>query len=339
MPEPLNIDVAGAEAALAAAGVPEDLSTPVPGVAEQPREPNGQWTNKPAEAPTNTDVTDETAPAGDNSTETAPEDLFTQIDESSLTPEMQQLRKSLQADYTRKMQEIAPLRKLGDEFGFESPEDFRVAAEVYSRLNDPKNWPTIHQELSSYMEQYGMSPAAASRQAANLMAEATPADDLDEGYDDEGFEVADPSTAPAFRALQQQVQQLSQQLTQREENDRAQELWNATAQKLTDAENKIRAENKHYGDDEISDIYNLLGPEGDLVAAQQRYESMIGRRLSQYIGTKAAAQAGTPAALPGAGTQTQRTADDALEGMTADQVREVMHRRAMAHVAELDRQG
>lgn len=299
-----EIDIAGAQEAYNAAT--QQATPTTQGNEGLERNELGQWTPRetpapPAEAPA-VDAQQE-APATPEGTDEAP---FTHIDPNVLPPEMQQLYRSLQADYTRKTQEAAPWRKLGSEFGVESPDDFREALSAYQTLQDPRNWPTIHQELAGYMQQYGMSPQEANLAASNQLAQMAPSEeeaDYDTGY------VDDESIAPLARQLKQTQAELAAMRNewQTQQQKQAEELqWNTLAQGLTQAEMQIRAQNPHYTDQDIETIYNMIGQDGNLVSAQQRYESVIGARLAQYISSKQTTQTQHPGVVPGAGVHSQQ---------------------------------
>ncbi len=334
MAEPLVIDVAGAQAALDAAGGEPETIAPA---GDPFRTPGGQFASRPTEpAPT----PDAVPPADATPPTPVVEDTtpdFTSITDAAIlsgdiTPEqLVQMRRSMNADYTRKTQEAAPWRKLGEELGVQTPEDFRAAGEVYQRLQDPRNWPTIHGELSAYMQEYGMTPqqanVAAAEQLATFAPETTPAELP------QPDEFSDPSVAPLMQALQAQQARLASleaSITGDREAQQQQTQWNAVAQHLTTQEQQIRAANPQYGEDEVAAIYNLMGPDGNLVVAQQKFESIIGAQLAKYIGNKGAAQLTTP--VPPAGGQVLSAASPEHR-MTMDEG----HRAAMAHVAELDK--
>jgi glycine cleavage system regulatory protein len=334
MPEELKIDVAGAEAAMAAAGVnPMEGTGPVDPFA---RTPDGKFAAPAAapeapapvaDAPEPTDAPDKPAPA-------APEEVgsFTHIDDAAIlagkvTPEMMlQLKKSLQADYTTKTMEAAPFRKLASDAGM-SAEDLQNATLLYQRLQDPSNLPQFQQELSTYMQQHGMDVVDANRQSATLTSQIAPAEELDAPeYDDQ-----DPALAQltaVLREQQKQIEALTGTVTAAKQEQERQAEWTAVATRLTSEENTIRAANPGYADADIEDIYSLMGPEGDLLGAQRRYESMVGARLARYLGTKEAAHATTPTPAPGGGVLPVQTA----EKLTPDQA----HAAALRHVAGLD---
>jgi len=142
----------------------------------------------------------------------------------------------------------------------------------------------------------------------------------------------DPGTAALLTQMQQQQAQIKA-LTDLVTGDRQQQAQqaqrNAVAQRLTAEEAEIRALNPSYTDAEITDIYSLMGPEGNLKAAQQRYESMIGAQLSKYIAGKGEAMTGA-VPLPGGQVIATPVSDTPL-------TMEEGHKAAMAHVAALER--
>jgi hypothetical protein len=134
-----------------------------------------------------------------------------------------------------------------------------------------------------------------------------------------------------MQAQQQQIQQLTNLVTGDRQAQQQQAQWNAVAQHLTSVENELRATNK-YDDDAIGAIYNLMGPDGDLKAAATTYDSMIGNALSKYLAGKQGAAAAAPAPVAGGGVipAAEKPAD------TSDP--DAMHAKAMALVAQLDRE-
>lgn len=293
----------------------------------------GQWIPREspaAEAPT-VEAPDVPAEQPATPTEGTEEPSFTHIDPNVLPPDMQQLHRSLQADYTRKTQEVAPWRKLAQEFQVESPDEFRDALVAYQNLQDPRNWPTVVQELSQYMQQYGMSPQEANLAAQNQLAQIAPAEQED--YSDGGF-VDDESLAPLNRQIQQLQQQIAgmQSQWQEQQQRQAEELqWQTLAQALTKTEMEIRAQNPHYSDTDIETIYNMMGQDGDLLAAQQRYESAIGARVATYLQTKQKTQMSSPGVVPGAGVMSQ---EQAPQPKTMDEA----YRAGLAYLEQAERE-
>lgn len=88
----------------------------------------------PVETPTDTQV----------DTGATHEDSFTSIDPSVLPAELQNTYKQMQADYTRKAQEIAPYRKLGA-----TPEEAQQALAAVESLKNPEIQRQLFEELSN----------------------------------------------------------------------------------------------------------------------------------------------------------------------------------------------
>lgn len=330
MPEDLKIDVAGAEAAMEAAGI-----NPLEDGAQPPRDP---FNRDPvgrfaAENQDPAPVADDAEPAPETSQDGTSDEVgsFTHIDDAAImaggvSPEMLlQWKKSLQADYTKKTMEVADWRKLG-ETGL-SLEEQRNAAELYQRLQDPNSLLQFQQELSQYVQDQGFPRQAADAMATEQAAAIAPAPEWDEND-----EYQDPQLAQVVNLVKQQqaqIERLTSTVSQTQAEREAQAEFNRTASRLTAEEREIRAANPSYSDEDLADIYSMMGPEADLKAAQVRFESIFGARMARYLGTKESAHQTTPTPVAGGGVIPTPVSDKPL---TADEA----HARAMAHVAELD---
>ncbi len=81
-------------------------------------------------------------------TQTIEQTSFTNVDPSKLPPELQTIYKQLQGDYTRKSQEIAPLRKLAEQSGV-TVEQMQRAIQIMQQLeSDPHGF---YQQLGQYL--------------------------------------------------------------------------------------------------------------------------------------------------------------------------------------------
>lgn len=285
-----DIDVAGATEALAERLAPSQETITV----NRDRE-RGTFVSKPDEDSTTPAAGDEAAvedSATQEGTEAEAEDEaetpFTHIPDEALSPEMLAVKRAMQADYTRKTQEIAEYRKLAQEFEVESPQELRDRLEIQKQLSDPENWPQLHQELTGYLQQQGLSRPVAEQAAAVTLGQAAGdlSDDevFEEDYDDRGVS---PALEQRLDAMQQRQDQLVQLLMQREQEQAQQAELAQLAQHLTQQENDIRAKySQQWGDkaeEYIETVYDLSGDGGDLSVGLSRLETILGYDASRYL--------------------------------------------------------
>lgn len=320
-----NIDTAGATEAIESAGglenlmardagvepspqpqaVPEGTPSPTP---SQYRGPDGRFAQPPQEV----------APPA--ASEAPAEEAFTNVDPNSLPPELQGIYRSMQADYTRKTQEVAEYRRIASELGVD-PQQLQSAVEVYNNLQDPRNWQDYYTELGQALEQYGLMPSQ------------------DDGYED-GYEqpqvgvpsleqIQDPEFAPirqAFDALNAEVQELRAEQQQRREAEQQEQLRNLVFGEMQRQEAIIRQQNPNYDDTDINAIWALSSAfEGNLLAAQQSYEATVGNRIQRYFSSKQEAVPAVAQPLPGGNVPTAQPTD-------APETLEEAHVRAMEHL-------
>jgi len=327
-----EIDVEGALAALEEQYGPEGG----PVTTGQPRDDAGRFANKPAEeestAPAVEDAAEET-PAATPEEGTEEEVSFTHIPDEALTPELLALKRGLQADYTRKMQTVAPLRKVAEEFEFDSEDNLREALTAYRTLSDPTNWPKLHAELSTYLQSQGLTPAVADAAAARTLGESTSAlsdDDAFVDMEDDGSSSYDPRILSEL----EQVKRANAEMRQLIEQDRIERRREAEvlqrARLLTDQENAIAKTHPDWDEEDWSVVYDLLGDGNDLNVAAARYDAILGRQASRYVTSKESALR-VPPPVPGEGVISQPTEE-------APQTIEEAHERAMAYVRQRDLQ-
>lgn len=193
-------------------------------------------------------------------------DSFTSFDEallSTLPPEaravVENTKKSLQGDYTRKMQEIAEQRKQFAQFEGLDPDLARQSVEYVTRLsNDPQFLVQAYENMREALEQAGLSPQEASNQAA-----ATVQAQVD--YDDDDDEsVVSPQLEARLARLEEWEQKVEQERYQ-----------SYLANEALRQEQIIRTENPTYGDDDIGNIVELAwSTGGNLIQAGQKYSVM-----------------------------------------------------------------
>lgn len=217
-------------------------------------------------------------------------DSFTNVDVNSLPADLQQVYKSMQADYTRKTQEIAPLRKIADEYGgFDSVQqglEFLKAVQT-----DADAALAFHGELTKALTDAGLTPAQAAAVADQEVASRQAEDETDFGIDD---------------PRDQQIQEL---LDWKNQQEQAQQLA-ALESQITRSELAIRQAHPDYTDSDIGDIYALsYSYGGDLMKANEAFTQMKQRWASAFVDTKGSVPGSVT--TPGAGGEAQ-IPDEAL---------------------------
>lgn len=210
------------------------------------------------------------------------EDSFTGLDPNNLPEDLQALYKNMQADYTRKTQELSEQRKLFsqfDEYGID-PSDALNAVGFLMRLDQD---PEFAQEYARHLAPQMEYPMTGQGQSEDVVP------DNGEGYDNLPPELA------------QELREMREFRTQMLEAQTNQEMM----LELEQEEAQIRTQFDHYNDDDIERIYNLaFSTDGDLLAAQQIYQEMEQGILNKYLGSKqvplgATSPSGAPASVPG----------------------------------------
>lgn len=258
---------------------------------------------------------------------------FTHIPDEALTPELLAVKRSMQADYTRKTQEVAQLRDLASEYGYSSPEEMKVALDSYKTLSDPQNWPKLHEELSTYLQGQGL-PAGVADQAAAVTLGESVADleipDLDGDFEDDLGEGAgvNQRLLAEFNQLKQQQAQMVEFIRQDQERRQQEAEVAQLAYQMTQDEHVIRTSHKDMPEDALEEyieaVYDLAS-DGDLHKAAARIDSMLGRQASSWLTSKEAARQ-VPSPVPGAGVI-------ASEEEEPPHTLEEGHERALAFVA------
>lgn len=241
---------------------------------------------------------------------TSQEDSFTNIDPNTLPPELQALYKNMQGDYTRKTQELAPLRELQAQ-GVDLERATQALQFVEALETDPQFLSEVHGRLSAAMEQMGMTPAQAQAAATQQIQEQA-ADPFGIGGEDEGES-----------ALAKEVAELRDWREQQE----AQQAEQYMAFELQKAESAIRQANPEYTDTDIERLYELaFAHGGDLQAAQASYQAIREQVINSYVNSKGAASEGAPVVTTGGGAGAQPT-DGYGEDLDA------AHKGALAYLA------
>ena len=225
--------------------------------------------------------------SNDNPTSSTPvqeqaiEDSFTGLDPSNLPDDLQAAYKSMQADYTRKTQEIAEQRKLYEQFS-EYGIDPNYALEAVGFIQRLDSDPSFAMEVARHLAPQSEYPMTAQQPMQG-----------DTFNNTEGYENLPP-------AIQEELQAM---------RGFREEMWAAQEQaqmmsELEYEENSIRSQFPHYNDTDIENIYNLaFSTDGDLLAAQEIYHQMEQGMLNKYLQSKnvpmgATSPNGMPASTP-----------------------------------------
>lgn len=281
--------------------------------------------------PSNLQTPDTTAtPEGQVSEEAATEapDSFTKLDPNALPPEVRPYYDSMLSDYTRKTQEAAPWRKMGEELGIESPDSFREAAELYSYLQDPNNLHLLYSSLGNVL---GQAPSPVPGQVPGQPAtEYTPAEP--QGVD-EFASLEDPAVAE----LKQQMSALTSYIQEREVAQQQEALQWQLLGEMNRQEALLKEQHPDWGDEEWGALWNLsVAYGGDLVQASNHIEAAQNAAVTRLLNSKAQA-AETPGLTPlspprqGAVVETPDYSDPELRNETAQAVE---YLRGIANLSE-----
>jgi hypothetical protein len=248
------------------------------------------------------------------------EDTFSEnVNPDTLAPELQQVYKQLQADYTRKTQEVAAQRAQFEQYG--DPTQVTQAVELYRALQDPATLTQFHADLTQALQEQGLTPVQASAEAASQLEQAAtlPKDGLDPRLAQLVQEY--PDLAPLIEQtsqvsqLQSRLDAMDAERVQRQESEQLAYQQMALAGELQRQEMAITQSNPHYVQGDIDAIYELSAFfDGNLLQAQQRYEQIGQSLVDRYLSTKSAPSGVTPAP----GTELAST-QQPTEEMTLDQ--------------------
>jgi hypothetical protein len=204
---------------------------------------------------------------------------FTDINPEDLPDELKPVYKSMQADYTRKTQEVAPWRKLQDA-GI-SPDDAMQSAQFLYELNtNPEFQRAVYDRLNTEFQAAGASPQEAAQAAAAAVSSNVP--------DDDDLDLLPPEVT-------QKLSQLDELMEWKNQQEEERELLALEAD-LTRAEVAIQQANPHYTDEDMARVRQIgFSTGGDLFAAQQIYDGWRNDIVSGYVGRKETANTQAPA--------------------------------------------
>jgi hypothetical protein len=199
---------------------------------------------------------------------------FTAFDPTVLPEDMQKVYKSMQADYTRKTQEVAELRRSYESFS-EAGVDPNDALQAVGFLQQLNNDPEFAKQVAAEIQQNVGTPNVAQSSVVD-----TPNVNNDNSYE---------NLPPQLAAELEEMRAFRNEMLAQQEQ---QELLS----QLDSMEQTIRSTNPDYTDDDVEAIYSLAyATQGDLFAAQQQYHAIQQRLLGDYLQSKTVPQGATPA--------------------------------------------
>ena len=223
-------------------------------------------------------------------------DSFSKLDPNTLPPELRPYYDSMQGDYTRKTQEIAPFRQLAQDTGLDV-DGLRQSAELYAALQDPTQLVQFHSELTAALQAQGLSPAEAAAVATEHVAEVTA-----------GGGQEDLSMDPEERRIQDLTSRLDRfEQSQVEEAQTRQNEHKANAflAEMNRQEMVVKEAHPDWSQADIDATYELSAYYGgNLVQAASRYDEIVSDKVTRILNGKGAAAANSaltplPAAVAG----------------------------------------
>lgn len=217
-----------------------------------------------------------------------------------LPEELKPAWRQLQGSYTRKTQELASQLKEVEGFtalGVDA-EIAGHAVNLFTRINDPSNWPALYEQLGQVMEQNGIEIPG-----VRAVAPAAPSP-ISPGVDDAQLDALvenDPELAPLVATIRAQRADLAKIDSLQARLD-AQDVEAAAAReeaaqmrlheqevaRIQAQEEQIREAYPHYTQDDIDMVYEVSSfHNGDLIAAQKSIDAYIQSKVDAALAGKA----------------------------------------------------
>jgi hypothetical protein len=227
---------------------------------------------------------------------TAPADSFTRLDPNALPAELRPYYESMQADYTRKTQEIAPTRQLQSELGLDG-DGLRQAAELYNALQDPQQLVEFYNELSTALQAQGLTPAQAEQAATQHIQ-----DTLTPGGEDPALMDPEERRLADLEAKLARFEQSQQAEAQQRQNEQRQMYLIAETNRQ---EAVVREQYPDWTQEDIDATYEMSSfYGGSLIDAAARLADYTSSKVARILNGKGAvasnpANATLPPALAG----------------------------------------
>lgn len=228
--------------------------------------------------------------------ETPAQDNFSRnVDPNTLPPELLSIYKNMQGDYTRKMQEIAGYRNLGD---------LNTVQQYVSFVNNLQT----NQDFARSV--YGELGSLLGEQGGYEEPEVFEVDDDEYGYDEE-----------PDNHLQVEMSQLKAWAA----NIEQERATSRVDQMMAQQESQILRDNPEYTPQDMEAIYQLaFSHDGNLVAAQQTYNNLQSRWAQAYLGRKAT----VPSAFKSQpfGSSSAEAPNDKFKGLSDPRLEDAVNR-------------
>jgi hypothetical protein len=283
------------------------------------------------EAEEQSEVVEEEAPTADDETTESPaepeaeeEDFIPRADLESLLEGLEgdarervvTAYKSFQRLSTKQSQANAELRRA---FEGVDPAEARQAYEFVQNLgSDPQFAMQVHQELSAALEQAGMSPAAASREATRQIEETT--------TEGERYDLSEYEDNPFVQELNELKQWRASQEAQAAERARTEAL-DRQIREIEEDVAKLRRDNPNIDDDDMDVIYKIAtSTGGDVFAAKEYFDGVRDRLVTDYVAKKKSAprSAGGSGGAPHSEAPVEITGIDQAHLLAVERARHLM---------------
>lgn len=234
-------------------------------------------------------ILDEAYPEGEQSEqieESAPEveqdqpaeESFTGLDPNSLPDAVRPFYKSMQADYTRKSQDVAEKAK-----AYEALEQYggpEVAVEAinfaYRLETDPQFAQSVHSQLTQSLQAQGWTQPQAQAEASRQITEQMQPEPQEDEWYEEDYGSVEPVSDPRVDQLQSELSQL-----------KAQMQWQATADQIAQQERALAETHSDWSSEDWDTVYQIAhSTQGNLVEAANRYEEVQNKILTRYLSQK-----------------------------------------------------
>lgn len=217
--------------------------------------------------------------------------LLNGVDDPVARERIETAYKSFQGGFTQKAQQLAEQRKQLESLG---PLDaVQEALALREALQDPRQWQSLHSELTAGLQAMGIPLAQAQAQATAAIEEATEPELPDLSA------LEDPELSPFkshIEKLHEELNSIKSDWAKAREEEQLRQVQTAMIGELQRQENAIREDHPDLKDDDITSVWEMSAfYDGNLLQAHQALESYAQRRFEAYLAKKESVSQTTPA--------------------------------------------